>query len=216
MKSNLQSYFIAKYSNVAQAYNIDPIVNILKQHEGWKPTPYKDRNTISVGYGFNTKEPLIRNLFKSLNYNVNNPMTEKQGDTLLRRVINQSTLPELRKIYTKFDSFPSSVKDALINMHYNMGSAKLRNFKNMNAAINKNDWATAAREAFNSNWRKQVKDNRASWVVNRLSNDKNNIGLGAKSPLYQSFKFPKPNIVNKQPAPVVKNIKQVKPIKRVK
>lgn len=47
-------------------------------------------------------------------------------------------------------------KAALISMGFNLGPSRFSEFKNMIAALNKRDYATAAKEGLESQWRKQV------------------------------------------------------------
>jgi lysozyme len=51
---------------------------------------------------------------------------------------------------------PQGVKNALINMNFNLGIAKMNGFKKMIAALKSRDYTTAAFEALNSTWAKQV------------------------------------------------------------
>lgn len=54
----------------------------------------------------------------------------------------------LRAEYSNFDHFPQSAKTALHDMAYNLGMGNLKSkFPNFNAAVNRQDWATAAAES---------------------------------------------------------------------
>jgi len=57
-----------------------------------------------------------------------------------------------------YDSQPQGVKDALINMNFNLGIGKLLGFKKMIAALTIKNHALAAQEALNSLWAIQVGD----------------------------------------------------------
>ena len=54
---------------------------------------------------------------------------------------------------------------ALIDMRLNLGPARLRGFRNMIAAAERQDWATAALEARDSAWAKQVQPTRVEHIV---------------------------------------------------
>ena len=62
---------------------------------------------------------------------------------------------------------PDEVYDILLNMSFNLGKKGLAGFTDMWAAIEIEDWATAAVEMEDSKWFKQVK-NRAVRLVNRM------------------------------------------------
>ena len=62
---------------------------------------------------------------------------------------------------------PDEVYDILLNMSFNLGEKRLLGFKKMWAAIEIEDWATAAVEMEDSKWFKQVK-NRAVRLVGRM------------------------------------------------
>lgn len=55
-----------------------------------------------------------------------------------------------------FTMQPPGVKDALINMNFNLGIDKLEGFKKMIIALKAKDYTTAAAEALDSLWAKQV------------------------------------------------------------
>jgi len=63
---------------------------------------------------------------------------------------------------------PDEVFDILLNMSFNLGKSKLKKFKKMWAAVEIEDWATAAVEMEDSKWFKQVK-NRAVLLVGRMA-----------------------------------------------
>lgn len=55
-----------------------------------------------------------------------------------------------------FGNLPDNVQSALINMNFNLGITKLLGFRKMVAALQKKDYTTAAMEALDSLWAKQV------------------------------------------------------------
>lgn len=58
--------------------------------------------------------------------------------------------------YEWYTSQPQGVKNALINMNFNLGIGKLLQFKEMIAALANKNYTLAAQEALNSTWSKQV------------------------------------------------------------
>lgn len=55
-----------------------------------------------------------------------------------------------------FNMQPQGVKNALINMNFNLGIDKLEGFKKMIEALKQKDYTKAASEALNSRWATQV------------------------------------------------------------
>jgi GH24 family phage-related lysozyme (muramidase) len=56
---------------------------------------------------------------------------------------------ELRGSYSDYDSYPSSVQLALLDMAFNLGTGGLKNkWPKLNKAIDEENWATAALESF--------------------------------------------------------------------
>jgi lysozyme len=75
---------------------------------------------------------------------------------------------ECQILYGKaWEGLPEEVQQVLVNMMFNMGRPRLSGFRKFNAAIIKNDWATAAIEGRDSRWHKQV-TNRAERLMHRL------------------------------------------------
>ena len=61
------------------------------------------------------------------------------------------------------------MKNILSNMHYNLGLTRLLKFKKMWAALEDNDFNTAADEMLDSRWATQV-PNRANRLADRMRN----------------------------------------------
>lgn len=55
-----------------------------------------------------------------------------------------------------YQPLPDGIKNALINMNFNLGIDKLLQFKKMIAALIQKDYTLAAQEALNSKWSTQV------------------------------------------------------------
>ena len=60
--------------------------------------------------------------------------------------------------YEWYTMQPPGVREALINMCFNMGISRLREFKKMISALQVRKYSTAAIEALDSAWSKQVGD----------------------------------------------------------
>ena len=68
-----------------------------------------------------------------------------------------------------WNGFPDEVQEILVNLCFNMGRTRLGKFKKMTAAMDQQDWATAAVEGRDSVWYKQV-GNRAERLMTRMEN----------------------------------------------
>ncbi len=66
-----------------------------------------------------------------------------------------------------WSSFPSEVKEILVNMMFNLGYPRLSAFRGMKAGVDARDWHRAANEMVDSRWYNQV-PNRAKRLVNRM------------------------------------------------
>lgn len=67
----------------------------------------------------------------------------------------------------QFMTWPSEVKEILINMMFNLGRTRLGKFRKFRAALEKRDWQLAAKEGRDSLWYRQV-TNRAERLMSRL------------------------------------------------
>ena len=63
---------------------------------------------------------------------------------------------ELYDIFEDFDELPEDVQAVMIDMMFNLGYSRFSKFKRMIAAIKIRDFKTAAKEARDSKWCKQV------------------------------------------------------------
>ena len=76
-------------------------------------------------------------------------------------------LDNIYAIFPDFDNLPEEVQLILLNMNFQMGLNGLSKFKNMRAAIDNQDWQTAADEMTNSKWFYQT-PNRAKRLIARM------------------------------------------------
>lgn len=115
---------------------------MLKHHEGFRGKAYHDSvGILTIGYGFNIED---------------NSMCEEAAAAQLRCDVRRKT-KELRRSIPAFEKVTGARRAALIDMAYNMGVPGLKQFRKMWAAIASDDWETAAKEAVDSKWYRQVK-----------------------------------------------------------
>ena len=69
-------------------------------------------------------------------------------------------------LYDNWNELPQEAQHILVNMVFQLGKRGLSNFKNMNIAINAQDWGTMAEEMMDSRWAKQT-PNRAERLQQR-------------------------------------------------
>lgn len=116
----------------------------LVRDEGWIPHAYLDsEGLITVGVGFMIDQKRGGKLYdEEINFILDNRITRVSRDL-------NAALPQFRL-------YPEIVRRALLNMAYNLGISGLLKFKNMIAALDAGDYQTAATEALNSKWSRQV------------------------------------------------------------
>jgi len=121
----------------------------IKKHEGLSLNIYRDSvDKITVGVGRNLSD---------------NGISSEEADFLLDNDI-QRCIKELLP-FSWFLDQPQPVKNALVNMCFNLGITRLLKFKKMIAALEVDDYDRAAIEALDSRWAKQV-GARASDIAN--------------------------------------------------
>jgi lysozyme len=112
----------------------------IKKCEGIKLTPYTDTaGKTTIGYGRNLTDDGI---------------TKDEADYLFDNDFNRCE-SEL-SAYPWFSNNPQNVRDALINMNFNLGITRLLQFKDMIAALMNHDFNKASIAALNSEWAIEV------------------------------------------------------------
>jgi lysozyme len=116
------------------------ILDWLKSNEGFRAYPYHcPAGYLTIGYGRNIEQRGI---------------TNEEAEYLLRQDI--LLCRQEMEAFPWYYGQPPSVRDALVNMCYNLGLPTLLKFKRMLTALEAHDYHTAAEEALNSRWAKQV------------------------------------------------------------
>lgn len=120
---------------------LDVLKTTLKQDEGLMLKPYQDTVDIwTVGYGHNLK----------------NPLTEGAVNHILDDDIHEC-LGVVCRVYPGFPDLSDNRKVVIMSMLFNMGATALSAFKNLFAALDKQDYERAAQEMTMSKWAQQVK-----------------------------------------------------------
>ena len=121
--------------------NINDLKQQLIKHEGLELLPYKcTAGKLTIGVGRNIED-------RGISYD--EAMMLLENDLLLYTA-------ELEKAFPVVKDLDNVRVMTLINMAYNLGITKLRQFKMMWAAIEDNDFEVAAQEMLNSKWASDV------------------------------------------------------------
>ena len=123
------------------------LIEQIKRHEGSvisnnRHMPYTDSvGKTTIGYGRNIDDVGI---------------SEQEAHFLLMNDIRIAT-SELYENFDWFGTINKTRQDVLINMCFNIGINRLKGFKNMIAALKRQDFDDAAKEMLDSKWARQVK-----------------------------------------------------------
>lgn len=136
------------------------LIEQLKRHEGVKTHAYKDHlGYITVGVG------------RCLEDGIGVGLSEDEIDYLLLNDIKRCSL-ELNTEFDWFSGLDAVRKDAMINLCFNVGLPRLKGFVKALAAMEAQDYETAADEFFDSRWATQV-GNRAVEVCAMIRTGEN-------------------------------------------
>ena len=122
-------------------YDMTALEDQLIDHEGLELKPYQcTADKLTIGVGRNIEDRGI---------------TEDEARYLLKNDIKivEDELLEKKPVVAGLDSVRQRV---LVDMGFNLGIPTLLKFQNMWAAIEEEDFETAAEEAMDSRWAKQV------------------------------------------------------------
>ena len=123
----------------------------LIRDEGLKLKPYTDTvGKLTIGVGRNLED---------------NGISEAEAIHMLQNDINTSER-ELSR-YSWFMQLDPIRRDAIINMHFNLGLPRLLTFRSMIAALDDGNYTKAANEALDSKWAQQVGE-RATRIAKQI------------------------------------------------
>lgn len=141
------------------------LIDDLKRHEGFRANVYKDSLGLdTVGYGFLVSALKDDELL--LNGGKVEPMSEEVANKILELKIDKlkkEVFFNLTWLYQK----PEIIKDALMNMAYQMGVKGLLSFKNSLALIQASEYEKAADNMLQSKWAQQT-PNRAKEITDMI------------------------------------------------
>lgn len=112
----------------------------LERHEGLRLKPYRDTvGKLTIGYGRNLDDVGI---------------APEEAELMLDNDIDAA----LKHLHTvdEFNELDPVRQTVIANMAFNMGFSGVMGFRNMWAAISRQDWDRAASEMLDSRWSRQV------------------------------------------------------------
>jgi len=125
--------------------DFERFIRDLKDDEGFRATAYLDsEGRLTVGYGLCIDEAVP-----------GAGIAEDEAE-MIARMRARKVQRAVAAAVDGFDGLPDPVQRALVNMAYQMGVDGLRGFRNMLAAIDAGDYATAADEGLDSRWARQT------------------------------------------------------------
>ena len=134
---------------IMEENSMDKLITTLKRHEGVKHFAYRDSlGVLTIGCGRN-----ISNSEKHHGLGI----SDDEIDYMLQNDIER-TIKELSREYPWFNDMEEGARrDAIINLHFNLGRARFAGFKKAIGHMEMGDHDQAALEFLDSRWARQVK-----------------------------------------------------------
>ena len=123
--------------------NLDLLRLDLIRDEGRKTKPYKDSvGVLTIGVGWNLEE---------------HGLPDTMIEELLERSIADAVM-DLNRTLPWWTTKPEPIQRGMVNMVFNLGIGRFLKFEKTIAALGVGDYETAAVEALDSRWARQVGD----------------------------------------------------------
>lgn len=134
---------------IMEENSMEKLIATLKRHEGVKTHAYRDSlGILTIGCGRN-----INNSSKHKGIG----LTIDEIEYMLQNDVER-TIKELSQEYAWFNDMEEGARrDAIINMHFNLGRFRFAGFKKAIAHMENGSYDAAATEFLDSRWAKQVK-----------------------------------------------------------
>jgi len=135
----------------------------IESNEARRNKVYKDHlGNPTVGVGFNLNRSGAADTLSKVGLDYNRVLKGQilknhQIDLLLKQDVADATKSAMRFV-NNYESLPNPAKIVLTDMSFNLGASKLNKFKKFKAALEREDFKTAAKEMIASDWYGQVGD----------------------------------------------------------
>lgn len=131
----------------------DNLIAQLRRDEGERDKPYLDtRGNITIGVGRNLTAVGV---------------DTEERDLMLSKDVDRA-VAACRALVHNFDLLTDARKEALANMAFNLGFLRFARFRKMLVAVEEGDFESAAAEALDSQWSKQVGAGRSNRIADKL------------------------------------------------
>ncbi len=121
----------------------EELLSMIERHEGFRTHPYRcTAGKLTIGIGRNIEDRGI---------------SRDEAQVMLRNDVKLA-VTDLTSVFPDFGTFPEPAANALIDMMFNLGLTRFREFEMMIEAIDIRDWNMAADEMLDSKWYKDVGD----------------------------------------------------------
>ena len=131
----------------------------LVRDEGYRSYAYKD--TVGVwtgGVGHNLMHENPYDIMRWTRESLPDPISDEQIGIWFDQDIKDAIKAAINWLeWDVFFGLTATRKRVVINMAFNLGAKRIKGFKNLRAAIQRNDYANAAFEMNKSKWYRQVK-----------------------------------------------------------
>ena len=149
----------------------------IKSDEGIRKKAYFDKLDIkTIGRGFNLERPDAKEQLILAGVSADDIDEVMSGKKVLNAnqidALFNNTLLEAEAVADGFiggSEVPQVVKDAVVNMSFQLGPERLSGFELMKAALDKSDWKGVREEMADSKWAKIQTPKRAKRLINSLS-----------------------------------------------
>jgi len=177
----------AKESSPNKAINYLRLETDLIRHEGERLQVYDDKTgkalsssitaegnpTIGVGFNLNREDARSRLKKAGLDYTQvytgTKQITQEQSREWLKYDLAQAVKDARHYVGDEhFQQLNGEAKEIVINLAFNLGSARLGNFQKLKSALIARDYKTASAEMKDSNWYNQT-GNRAKELTERMN-----------------------------------------------
>ncbi|MEM7070488.1 MAG: glycoside hydrolase family protein [Pseudomonadota bacterium] len=137
------------------------IIDDLKRDEGLRFKPYQCTAscwTIGIGHNLDDLGLTGEQFKKLLDQGLIKMTISEEGARQLLLDDLALIKRDLDQAFKWWRDLPKGVRDAFLNMAFNLGVPRLKGFKKMLSALETGDFETASREALDSLWARQVGD----------------------------------------------------------